>query len=165
MIKEYFCVQLRESLKVGLPLEHTAEVISLSRGEICPIPGVASSLLGVVNQRGRLLWVLELSDLLQLAPPVMRSRPQDRLTLLLMTQDENSTLGKSQPQLACVVSALQGIVSLNPDKFQLVPTNSRFKVFVSGITEIEQSSVAILNPKAIFAELQSSIFSNSLIHQ
>lgn len=68
MLNDYFFVQLRQSLKVALPLDSTREVISLTYGEICPVPGVSPALLGVANQRGKLLWVLELGDLLKIPP-------------------------------------------------------------------------------------------------
>ncbi len=68
MSKDYFYGQLRQSKNILFPLESTEEVISLTYGEICPVPGVSFALLGVVNQRGKLLWVLDLSDLFQIAP-------------------------------------------------------------------------------------------------
>lgn len=68
MSTDYFYVQLRRSVRVAVPLAQTAEVAMLSQTQVCPIPGVASALLGVVSQRGKLLWVLELSDLLGLPP-------------------------------------------------------------------------------------------------
>lgn len=105
MTNDYFCGQLSQSVKVLFPLESTEEVLSLTYGEICPVPGVSSALLGVVNQRGKLLWVLELSDLLQIAPDPKSRRSQDNLTLLLLTDNKQ--------QVACVVSALKGIIPLD----------------------------------------------------
>ncbi len=108
MINDYFCVQLHRSANVLFPLESTQEVISLTYGEVCPVPGVSSALIGVVNQRGKLLWVLELSDLLQLSETQYTRRSPDNLTLLVL---RNCT--KSGQQVGCVVSALKGIVSLD----------------------------------------------------
>ncbi len=162
-------------MKVALPLESTVEVISLKRGEICPIPGVAPALLGVVNQGGRLLWVLDLSDLLKLEPSrgqsVLRSnlsRSQERLSLLTIAGNSaTSPREKAEHQIGCLVSALKGIVSLNPAQFKPVPATvpSSIREFVSGITEIDSSPVAILNSNAIFAALQASVPTTSLIHQ
>ncbi len=153
MLTDYFYVQLQESIQVALSVESITEVITLARAEICPIPGVSPALLGVVNQRGRLLWVLELSDLF-LEYPVKRSRPQDRLTLVVIS----TNIAKTQCQLGCVVSALKGILPLDSAQFQPVPASSSASIrsYVSGITEIEQSSVAIIKIDAVLAALQTS---------
>ena len=108
MIPDYFCCQLRQSVKVLFPLESTEEVISLNYEEICPVPGVSDSLIGVVNQRGKLLWVLELSDLLQIEPDNKIRRSPDTLTLLVLSNSHNS-----EQQVGCVISHLEGIIPMN----------------------------------------------------
>lgn len=160
MVNDYFYVQLLQSLGVVLPLECTQEVMLLERGEICPIPGVASALIGVVNQRGRMLWVLDLSDLLglSLSPSgrLSRTKTQDSLTTLLITPNSNkAALGTTQPTLACVV-AIKRVVSLNPATFKAVPTrlSPALKRFFTGVVKIENSVVAVLNVNAIFKYLQ-----------
>ena len=107
MINDYFCCQLRQSVNVLFPLENIEEVIALTYGEVSPIPGVCSALLGVVNQRGKLLWVLELSELLQIAPENKNMRSPDNLTLLVLSASKNS-----ERQVGCVVSALKGIIPI-----------------------------------------------------
>ena len=108
MITDYFCCQLRQSVKVLFPLESTEEVISLTYEEICPVPGVSDSLIGVVNQRGKLLWVLELSDLLQIEPDKKSRRSPDTLTLLVLSNSHNS-----EQQVGCVISHLEGIIPVD----------------------------------------------------
>lgn len=107
MITDYFCCQLRQSVKVLFPLASTEEVISLTYEEICPVPGVSAALIGVVNQRGKLLWVLELSDLLQIKPDKKSRRSPDSLTLLVLSNSHNLE------QLGCVISNLEGIISID----------------------------------------------------
>lgn len=50
--------------RVGLPLEAVVEV--LTPGELAPVPSVQAALLGVMNQRGRLIPVFELAALVGL---------------------------------------------------------------------------------------------------
>lgn len=162
---EYFYVTLRQSVKVALPVENSTEVISLTRGEICPIPGVTPELLGVVNQRGRLLWVLDLSDLLRLAPPPVGLRPQDRLTLVVMNAKSANSLdiNKPAPQFGCVVSNLKAIVPLNKAEFKPVPAKlpANIRSFLLGVAEIEQSRIAVLNVNTIFSSLHASVTMNA----
>jgi len=161
MLKDYFYIQLRQSVRLALPVENVAEVMTVTWSDICPIPGVASSLLGVVNQRGQLLWVVELADLLSdvlcLAPSPLRYRSREQLTLAVLAGNPASaTTSGAPPRLACVVSALKGIVSLNPAELKPIPASfsPAFSSFLSGLTEIEQFSVAVLNVSAVFAALR-----------
>lgn len=163
MLTDYFHVQLRQEMEVVLPLDSAVEVITLNQKEICPIPGVSPALLGVVNQRGKLLWVLQLSDFLGLAKSP-KQRLQDNLILLVVTPESaNSSAIGRECQLACVVSALKGIVTLNSIKIK--PVSARLAPnlgsFLSGVTEIEQSVVGVLNVNTVLSAI--SVYTNSSV--
>lgn len=158
MLAEYFYIQLQRSLGLLLPLENTTGVITLTPEQICPIPGVAPALLGVANQRGKLLWVVELSNLLGLARPSNQVRNSYNLTLVVLTASSvNSTREQAERQIGCVVSALKGIVALNPQQFKPVPVefSPSLSSYLSGVAEIEQSQLAILNVNAVFTALSN----------
>lgn len=157
MLDDYFFVQLRQSIKVVLPLNSVKEVISLSYGEVCPIPGVAPALLGVVNQRGKLLWVLDLGDLLKIPPSVENIRSQANLTLLILKNRLN------ERQVGCVVAALKGVVALDSTELQALDTQNftpTLKSFSSAIAIVEQEAVAALDINAILNNIQTETFSN-----
>ncbi|WP_373478935.1 chemotaxis protein CheW [Geminocystis sp.] len=61
---DYFIVELSQQQKIAIPLNEVKEVMSINYTDICPIPGVKNSLLGIISQRGSLLWLLDLSQLL-----------------------------------------------------------------------------------------------------
>ena len=163
MLTDYFHVQLRQGMEVVLPLDSAVEVITINQKEICPIPGVSPALLGVVNQRGKLLWVLQLSDFLGLAKSP-KQRLQDNLILLVVTTESANSLAIGREcQLACVVSALKGIVTLNSIKIK--PVSARLAPnlgsFLSGVTEIEQSLVGVLNVNTVLSAI--SVYTNSSV--
>lgn len=163
MLTDYFHVQLRQGMEVVLPLDSAVEVITLNQKEICPIPGVSPALLGVVNQRGKLLWVLQLSDFLGLAKSP-KQRLQDNLILLVVTTESaNSSAIGRECQLACVVSALKGIVTLNSIKIKPVSAKlaPNLGSFLSGVTEIEQSVVGVLNVNTVLSAI--SVYTNSSV--
>lgn len=164
MLKDYFYVQLRQSTKVILPLDSTKEVISITYAEVCPIPGVSSALLGVVNQRGKLLWVLDLSDLLKLPYSQKNIRPQENLTLLVLN-DPNNLSGQHDRQIGCIVSSLKGVIALDSAEFQ--PLNSQIstslKSFASAIALVQDEPVALLDINTILNNIQNS-FSSNLVH-
>lgn len=166
MSTDYFHIQLPQAVEVLVSLKNAAEVTTLTRREICPIPGVGSEFLGVLNHRGRLLWVLDLSAVLGLAPQTTRFRAQDKLTLIVIAAGAtNPTTGQAGHQLGCVISALKGIVSLgdmlpNQPPTQVSPIHT---AFVSGATEINNSTVALLDAHAVFAAFQPSLPTTSMV--
>ncbi len=157
MVNDYFCGQLRQSVNVLFPLESTEEVISLASEEVCPVPGVDSALLGVVNQRGKLLWVLELSDLLQIAPEQKTKKSQDNLTLLVLK-------GNSGQQVGCVVSALKGIITLDLARQSLNSNLSQAWNFL-GMKSIvfEDEKYAVVDVQAILTNIHNPTYNNKLV--
>lgn len=162
MLNDYFFVQLSQSVKVVLPLDSTQEVISLACGEVCPIPGVSPALLGVVNQRGKLLWVLDLADLLKVPSSQKTIRPQDNLTLLVLNPPSKLNARSQERQVGCVVSALKGVIALDSVDFQPLTKQifSTLKPFSSAIALVEEKPVAVVDVKAILNNIQTEISSN-----
>ncbi|WP_017295036.1 chemotaxis protein CheW [Geminocystis herdmanii] len=87
---DYFIVELIDRKKVAIPLNQVQEVMNINYSDICPIPGVNYSLLGVTNHRGNFLWILELSNLL-----FHQSLPNLSLNTLtiLLTKIRHNNLG------------------------------------------------------------------------
>jgi twitching motility protein PilI len=138
MLTDYFYIHLRQSFKLALPLNSTTETIAITLGDICQIPGVNPALLGVVNQRGKLLWVLDLSVLFQLPISGIPWRSQDSLTLVVLSdRDRHSDGGTEIHQVGCAVSTLKAIVPLDSSAFQPV-SQSIFADWSSYISNTNQ---------------------------
>ncbi|MBW4665743.1 MAG: chemotaxis protein CheW [Chroococcus sp. CMT-3BRIN-NPC107] len=159
MIEDYFCSQLRQSVNVLFPLANAEEVISLTYGEICPVPGVSPALLGVVNQRGKLLWVLELSDLLQIAPDKKNRRAQDTLTLLVLSDIKNS-----DQQVGCVVSALKGIIPIDLalQSLNSNPPPAWESLKINNILFADEK-YTVIDVQAVFSNISELTYSNKLV--
>ncbi len=157
---EFFQVRLRQETSLLIPLANTVEVVILDRQKICPIPGVAPNLLGVVNQRGQLLWILDLSELLGMAQTSTRLPLLEKLSVLVLTAEPLKHLGLTDElpqQVGCVVQRLQGIVSIDSQiTFTPVPSEfeQRISSFLLGMAEIENSKIAVLNVREILAVLR-----------
>lgn len=157
---EFFQVRLRQETSLLIPLANTVEVVVLDRQKICPIPGVAPNLLGVVNQRGQLLWILDLSELLGMAQTLTRLPLLEKLSVLVLTAEPLKRLGLTDElpqQVGCVVQRLQGIVSIDPQT-RFTPVKSEFEQrvdsFLLGMAEIENSKIAVLNVREVLAVLR-----------
>ena len=138
-----------------MPLNDIVSVVTVEGKRICPIPGVSTTLLGVVNYQGRLLWVAELSQLLGLGQFLKKLELRRSLALVVVSNTSNdSTHESSQQQVGCIVSALKGIVKINSEQLKLVPAEfPLLSSFVSKVAKVEELPIAILNLNAIFASL------------
>lgn len=141
MIVDYFKVELAQSQQLAIALEQTAEVLTLQRTEICPIPGVKPELVGVSNQRGKLLWVMDLSAMLQLPPLNPRLSRQEKVTAIVLTTENY--------RIAGIVANLKGIISLDSDSFAPHPHPC-----LLAQTVFEESVLTILDVDSIFDSLQ-----------
>ena len=141
MIVDYFKVELAQSRFLAIALQQTAEVLTLERAEICPIPGVKPELLGVSNQRGKLLWFVDLSALLQIASPSPRLSRPEKVTAIILTSENLKIAG--------VVSSLKGIIALDTEDFQ-----PHSDPYLSAQTIFDSSPVTILDVDTLFQSLQ-----------
>lgn len=155
MLSEYFHIQLQPNTEILIPLEHTVGALALSREQICPIPGIPPAVLGVLNHGGKLLWAIQLSDLLGISQSGKNIKSPYNLTLVILTaKTSRTTVEQAERQVGCVVSALKGIVLLNPKQFKPVPAQSPILAsFLSGMTQIDRSVVSVLNINAVFTAL------------
>lgn len=144
MATEYFLTRLRQNFHVGLPVEASLEVLSLSPNQICFIPSVDPVLLGVVNWRRQLLWTLDLSDLARIRPEGERSLQASNLTtIVLQTQ-------QSMQQIGCIVSELVGIVELSAEHTKPIPTKvpASVRPYFTGYVK-KDVPILLLDPVAV----------------
>lgn len=95
-----------------LPTRQVQEAIATPAARITPMPNMPPALLGLLNRRSRVLWVVDLALLLGL-PTAYPNSQQYNLVLL---QVGAVTLGLR-------VSHIDGILSLPPQHMQPAPTH------------------------------------------
>lgn len=87
-----------------IPLNHVLEVLTLSWQSITPIPGVTQGVLGVTNQRGQLIWVVDLRSGANFGAQMARPNPQEKLTVVLLGEGTSQRIG-------LVVAQLEGVTA------------------------------------------------------
>ena len=165
MLKEYFHIRLGPAAQIAVPLEFTTEALSELRRNVCPIPGVPSHLLGVMNQRGRLLWIADLASLLGIDAQ-KRWGEFETLTVLALKGIGQPASDLAQlPQVGCVVSELKGTISIDSSQIKPIPpkTSAQMRPYLSGIATIGGAGISILNPAPLFETLKSSTSSQPLV--
>jgi chemotaxis signal transduction protein len=170
-LKEYFKIRVSGGVRVALPLAHLEMAIGIDPQSICPIPGVAPGLLGVVDRRGILTWVLDLGHFLELG--TMSLKPGKKLSAIVVTSSPHtnesemsgsslsapagSSLSALQPKraVACIVEELEGVFAppkIKPIRKQL---KSRLRPIFRQVAYYEQSGIAILDPTALLQTLHT----------
>jgi len=144
MTADYFWIDVGLDMSVAIPLAKTREVLSFPWSSLCEIPGVRPELLGVSNQQGNLLWVIDLPQLL------MPSRERYR---------ENKTLGNTKAvvlvgegcQGAAIAVGFKGILSF--EAAELARTDQPFLLAQARHSE---GAIGILDVDQIFAFFQGA---------
>ena len=153
MIEDYFSIQLSGDLRLALPLGHVETVARFPQQVICPIPGVAPFWLGVINQKGSLLWVLDGDLFFELAS---ESAPRSsNLTAVVLSSWVNET----QRRTALVVKQWVGVASLDRSQFEPVslPVPSQFHSLFNSIVIKDNTKYALLDTIALFQTLRTNI--------
>ncbi len=145
MIQEYCRMKVSPLLWIALPVSCVDEVIQLQTQNISPIPAVNPCLLGITNQRGKMLWVLHLEKFLGIKP-VPLSKQISAIAI------RAQTLNGGICRLACVVMSLEEIITLDSEKFFAVPDKLplRVRTLLSGLVNIDQKTYGILNVNEVF---------------
>ncbi len=142
MVEDYFWIDLGLPLTVAIPLTKTREVLSFPLSSLCLIPGVRPELLGVSNQRGNLLWVIDLPRLLSPAT----AKPLNYRTL---NNTKAVVLVGESAQGAAIAEGLKGIVSF--ERGEIKPLR---EPFLLGESNKDGETILILDVDQIFAWLQ-----------
>ena len=79
--KPYLQLQLGQNIPAILSMENTQEVFTVSSKRITPMPNMPESVVGVLNQRSRIFWVVNFPQMLGL-PPVDINSQQYSLALI-----------------------------------------------------------------------------------
>jgi chemotaxis signal transduction protein len=162
-LKEYFKIRVSGGVRVALPLAYLEMAIGIDPQLICPIPGVAPGLLGVVDRRGILTWVLDLGHFLELG--TISLKPGKKLSAIVVTSSPHShegdpsglSLRDHQPKrsVACIVEELEGVFA--PPKIKPIRKRlkSRLRPIFQQVAYYEQSGIAILDPTALLQTLHT----------
>jgi len=154
MIQEYFGVQLSWNLSVALPLDSVETVTRVEGKNICLLPGVAPFWLGIINQQGLLLWVLDTDMFFELVVP--KEQQERALTAIVLS-------GKFQGakiKVALIVNKLEGVLSIpksyleNRDRQTLPPPlDPKYQKVFPIVIEQRDRKLIVLDSAAFFETL------------
>lgn len=131
-----------------LPMPQVQEVLALPAQRLTPMPNMPACLLGLMNRRNRAMWVVDLSQVLNLAGFDANRRQYD---LVIISTDTIA--------LALAVHQIGGVCWLPPATIQPPPGHvpPSLQAYLRGCAIQEQDLWLVLNASAI---VQSSKLRN-----
>lgn len=153
MKKDYFTIELSDSIHLALPLENMGTVIQIDPEKICLIPGVSNYLLGVTNYQGSLLWVLDTEHFFQLESN-SRNWKQSLTAIIL-----KSSIPGTQKKVALIVKKIQGVLNIK-NQSKIIPSDcdlSKLQFFLDNIVIANNSTFGILNSDKIFEAIATDL--------
>ncbi|MDJ0662063.1 MAG: chemotaxis protein CheW [Crocosphaera sp.] len=146
MKKDYFAIELSESIHLALPLENMGTVIQINPEQICLMPGVSNYLLGVTNYQGSLLWVLDTEQFFKIDFNLKNWKQS--LTAIII----KSSIPGTQKKVALVVKKIQGVLKVKTQSNIVYSDSylSQFQVFLDEIVIGNNSTLGILNSDKFF---------------
>lgn len=152
-----FC--LEPETRVLLPLQQSAEVLSISRKAIVPIFFMPAWVTGVCNLRGEILWVVDLGHLLGLTPCYQQVSPGSSATIIVLNAANSTTTNNLRNSLlGCMVSRLEAIEYCHSEQFQPPPSTATAPPFIQSYwLKSDYERLAVLDIKAMLAAMPKPI--------
>jgi twitching motility protein PilI len=136
----YLQLQLNANILAVVPMRYTQEVLTVSSRRITPMPNMPDCILGLLNQKSRIFWVADLSQMFNMQP-IDRNLQQYHLAIIRF---------KDIP-LGLIVSQIKGVVRLNPEEIQslkekVIPS---LEPYFYGYCQQQDKRMLVLNPEAL----------------
>lgn len=137
--EKYLKFHLEQQTPAILAMEYVQEVLILPYRRITPMPNMPECVLGLLNRRSRVLWVLDLAQLLSLQP----ISPSVQYNNVVIIQARQITLG-------LLVQEVKGVTYFAPNLMQ-APTElitSALIPYLHGCV-VQEEILLVLSAEAI----------------
>ena len=145
----YLKFQLNEFTYAALPVKYLHEVVVVPFESIPSIPNMPACILGLINWRSRIIWVIDLPNMLNLETVSGKSRQHN----ILVIQIESTALALVVPEIIGTTRLMPNDIESPQEKF-----SSDLLPYLRGWVLQNQEQLLVLNTQAI---LQSAIFHNN----
>jgi len=148
----YIQFQLTDEIAALFPLEQVHESIIVEATEISLMPSMHESVMGIINSRNHVFYVIDLAQLLMLNTTAITSQQYQIIVMRVSpnkTSSESSVKGDSF--LGFAVNQLQGISRLTQEELQ-TPSGDfphSLNPYLSGAVMVEKQQILVLDPQAI----------------
>jgi twitching motility protein PilI len=136
----YLKFQFGQQTPAILSMSRAQEVVILPVGRLTPMPNMPPFVMGLLNRRSRVLWVIDLA--LMLGLPAVETNIQ--YYNLVIISNGSATFG-------VIVQTVEGIVRLTPESIRspLGQVSSSLVPYLRGCVLQEQEILLVLDAEAI----------------
>jgi twitching motility protein PilI len=136
----YLKFQLDRQTPAILSMEYAQEVVVIPGERITPIPNMPKCVLGLVNRHNKVLWVINLAEILDLQP--LDTKGQNYHIVIIRV---------GQILLGLVVQEVKGITRFTPDCIQpqIGFATPRLAPYLNGCVFQQEEVLLLLNAEAI----------------
>ena len=123
-----------------MSMYYVQEVLIIPINRITPMPNMPKCVLGLLNRRNRVLWAIDLVQLLNLQPVDINAQ-QYHVVIIRV----------NQVPLALVVQEVKGVTRFTPDCIQSTVEfiTADITPYTDGCIPQQQETLLVLNPEAI----------------
>jgi twitching motility protein PilI len=136
----YLKLQLDAKTQAALPMDSSQEVLIVPASRLTFMPNMPTCVLGLLNQRSRVYWVVDLRQLLE-----MKALPSD-------AQQYNIAIARSgNASLALAVLSVKGVTRFLPEVIQspIGTVAPGLTPYLRGLVPQEREILLVLDPEAI----------------
>jgi positive phototaxis protein PixI len=136
----YLKVQLMPQTAAVLPMEKAQEAIAIPCDRITPVPNMPDCVLGLLNQRSRVFWAIDLPLMLELSVQPINAQQYN----LVIIKSGNSPLG-------LVVPKVHGVLRFNTEEMYspIGEAPSSLVSYLRGCFSQAGETLWVLDPDAI----------------
>lgn len=136
----YLRFHLDQQTLAILSMEYAQEVLIVPVERITPMPNMPECVLGLLNRRNRVLWVIDLAQMLKLQPLDTNAK-----------QYHMAIIRVGQVPLGLVVQEVKGVMRVKPDCIQspMGLVTSSLTPYLNGCVLQHKEILLVLNAEAI----------------
>ncbi len=136
----YLKFQFGQQTSAVFSMSRAQEVIILPVGRLTPMPNMQAHVMGLLNRRSRVLWVIDLARMLGLPPIEINVQHYN----LVIISNGSATFG-------LIVQAVEGVVRLTSESIQspIGQVSSGLVPYLRGCVLQEQEILLVLDAEAI----------------
>lgn len=136
----YLKFQFGQQTSAVLPMSQAQEVFVLPVGHLTPMPNMPPYVMGLLNRRSKVLWILDLAKMLGL--PEIETNIQHYNSVIL-------NIGSIS--LGVIVEVVEGVIRLTPDNIQppIGQVASGLLPYLGGCVLLEKEILLVLDAETI----------------
>ncbi|MEO0852571.1 MAG: chemotaxis protein CheW [Cyanobacteria bacterium J06648_11] len=144
----YLNVRLDDRTSALIAMDGAQEALVVDARQITPMPNMPACVMGLLNRRSRVMWVVNLLQLLQLQTAPTSTQ---RYELVVLRVEPTEETGADRALMGAVVNGVRGVIRLNPEDIQspIGHFPASLTPYLQGCVLYEQELLLVLDAKAI----------------